>query len=89
MEKVDEHASWLVESGELEKQARERYAAEIRTLLRQDTATLLQEEMEARGGIDAYAEKILRKETDPYAVVAEILEPVEDCVREGRRERDD
>jgi LAO/AO transport system kinase len=82
MEKVEAHGSWLTESGEIEENARERYAAEIRTLLRQDTASLLREEMEARGGIDEYAEAVLRKETDPYSVVDEILKPVEDCVRE-------
>lgn len=87
MEKVEEHRTWLAESGELEEQARDRYAAEIRTLLRQDTADLLQEEIEASGGIDEYAESVLRKDTDPYAVVDEILEPVEDCVRETREER--
>jgi len=82
MKKVKEHRVWLAESGELEENARERYAAEIRTLLRQDTADVLQEEMDARGGIDEYAESVLRKETDPYAVVEEILKPVKDCVRE-------
>jgi len=87
MKKVDEHASWLAESGELEGQARERYAAEIRTLLRQDAAALLQDEIDALGGIDEYADRVLRKETDPYAVVDELLEPVEDCVREKGEER--
>ncbi len=89
MQEVDEHRTWLAESGELEEQARERYAAEIRTLLRQDTAALIHEEIEARGGIDEYAERVLRKETDPYAVVAELMKPVEDCVRKERQERDD
>ena len=88
LEEVDRHRSWLVDSGEIEEQARERYAAEIRTLLRQDTAEVVQEEIDARGGIDGYVERVLRKETDPYAVVAEILKPVEDCVRERREERD-
>ena len=89
LEEVDRHRSWLVNSGEIQKQASERYAAEIRTLLRQDTAEVVQDEIDARGGIDGYAERVLRKETDPYAVVAEILEPVEECVREKRKERDD
>ena len=89
MKKVGEHRKWLSESGKSEKQARDRYAAEIRTLLRQDTAALLQEEVEERGGIDEYAESVLMNETDPYAVVDGILEPVEDCVREQRRKNDD
>ncbi len=87
MKKVENHGSWLAESGEIEENARERYAAEIRTLLRQDTASLLREEIEESGSIDEYAELVLKKETDPYAVVKEILEPVVECVRErGRRE---
>jgi len=85
MEKVEEHGSWLVESGEIDENARQRYAAEIRTLLRQDTASLLREEIDESGGIDEYAEAVLNKETDPYAVVEEILEPVEDCMQESER----
>ena len=88
LEEVGRHRSWLVESGEIEEQARERYAAEIRTLLRQDTADIVQDEIDARGGIDEYAERVLRKETDPYAVVAELLEPIKDCVHERREGRD-
>jgi LAO/AO transport system kinase len=89
LEEIGRHRSWLVDSGKIEEQARERYVAEIRTLLRQDTAEVVQEEIDARGGIDWYAEEVLRKETDPYAVVAEILKPVEDCVHERRGKRDD
>jgi LAO/AO transport system kinase len=86
MESIEEHSSWLDESGEAEKNARKRYAAEIRTLLRQDTADLLQEEIERGGGIEEHAEKVLNKETDPYSVVDEIMKPVEDCVNRKREE---
>ena len=83
---IDEHAAWLSESGELEAQARQRYEAEIKTLLREDTAALLQEELAARGGLEAYVDRVLRKETDPYAVADELVAPLEDCVAEARDE---
>ncbi|MFQ3285080.1 MAG: LAO/AO transport system kinase [Natronomonas sp.] len=84
---IDEHVTWLSESGELEAQARQRYEAEIKTLLREDTAGLLQEELTARGGLEAYIDRVLRRETDPYAVADELMAPLEDCVagaRDGR-----
>ncbi|PSQ40916.1 methylmalonyl Co-A mutase-associated GTPase MeaB [Halobacteriales archaeon QS_9_68_42] len=64
----------------------ERYAAEIRTLLREDSAALVEEELQDRGGLDAYVEAVTAKETDPYSVVDEIVGPVADCVRESREE---
>lgn len=37
LETLEEHREWLTETGELTAQARQRYAAEVRTLLREDT----------------------------------------------------
>jgi len=81
---IDEHVAWLSESGELEAQARQRYEAEIKTLLREDTAALLQEELSVRGGLEGYIDRVLRKETDPYAVADELMAPLEDCVAGAR-----
>ena len=86
LEVLSEHAEWLEETGELEAQARQRYAAEIRTLLREDSAALVEEELQGRGGLDAYVEAVTAKETDPYSVADEIVGPVADCVRESREE---
>ncbi len=86
LETIEEHVTWLAESGERESQARKRYRAEIQTLLREDTAALLEEELAARGGIERYVERVLKKETDPYAVADELIEPIETCVRERREE---
>ncbi len=83
---IADHVAWLAESGEFDAQARKRYEAEIKTLLREDTAALLEEELEARGGIDAYLDRVLEKETDPYSIADEIIAPVEACVRERPRE---
>jgi LAO/AO transport system kinase len=83
---ITEHVAWLSESGELEVQARQRYEAEIKTLLREDTAALLEEELSARGGLESHIDRVLRKETDPYTIADELMAPIEDCVGEARRE---
>ena len=79
-----DHREYLVATGERERQARQRYAAEVRTLLREDVHQLLAEEIEARGGIEAAVDRILARETDPYTVADEVIAPVADCVRERR-----
>jgi LAO/AO transport system kinase len=81
-----EHARWLEETGERETQARKRYAAEIRTLLREDSAALVEEELDSRGGLESYVDAVTAKETDPYLVADEILTPIAECVRERRSE---
>jgi LAO/AO transport system kinase len=84
LEVLDDHAGWLRETGEFEAQASQRYASEIRTLLREDTADLVESELSARGGLDAYVQAVLDRETDPYEVADEVVEPIAECVRERR-----
>ncbi len=84
LETLEQHRSWLGRTGELEAKTRQRYAAEIRTLLREDAAGLIAEEFEARGGIESYVDAVIARETDPYAVADEIIEPIEACVRDRR-----
>ncbi len=86
LETIADHVTWLNESGELETHTRKRYEAEIQTLLREDTAALLEEELKSRGGLSRYVDRVLRKETDPYTVADELIEPIEACVRERRNE---
>ncbi len=81
-----EHRAWLTESGELAERARQRYAAEIRTLLRSETAALIEEELDARGGMAAYVDAVQAREIDPYSVVTELIDPLAECVTERRRE---
>jgi len=81
---VEDHRTYLVESGELARQARRRYVEEVRTLLREDVHELLAEEIEARGGLDAAVDRIVARETDPYSVAADVVEPIETCVRDRR-----
>ncbi|NHX35734.1 MULTISPECIES: methylmalonyl Co-A mutase-associated GTPase MeaB [Halolamina] len=81
---LDDHSAWMDETGRREAKARQRYAAEIRQLLRADAADLIDEELDRRGGIEAMAERVQARETDPYTVADEVLGPIEDCVRQQR-----
>ncbi len=77
-----EHREHLVESGELTDQEQMRYAEEIRTLLREDMSVLLEREIDKMGGLDEYVEAVRERETDPYAVSDEILQPFVDCLEQ-------
>ncbi|WP_435062989.1 methylmalonyl Co-A mutase-associated GTPase MeaB [Halobaculum sp. EA56] len=79
---LDAHAAWLHETGRIEEKARNRYAEEIRQLVRSDTADLLEEVIEHEGGIEALADRVLARETDPYTVADELVGPVRECVDE-------
>ncbi len=87
LETIADHVAYLGESGELEAQARQRYEAEIKALLREDTAGLLNDELAARGGLESYIDAVLEKETDPYAVADELMGPLEECVADARDSR--
>ena len=84
-----DHAEWLEATGERGARARRRYADEIRTLLRADSAALVEEELEARGGLEEYVDAVVARETDPYSVADEVLAPVTEAVRERRDARED
>ncbi|SFL03830.1 LAO/AO transport system kinase [Halogranum rubrum] len=79
-----EHRNYLEETGRLAAKARMRYAEEIRQLLREDTAQLLEAELDRRGGVESYAAAVYDRETDPYTVADELIEPLADCVEERR-----
>ncbi|WP_276252831.1 methylmalonyl Co-A mutase-associated GTPase MeaB [Halomontanus rarus] len=80
-----DHRTHLERSGERDVRARERYAEEIRTILREDVHDLLAAELEDRGGVASLADAVRAGETDPYTVVDEILEPLEACLAEVER----
>ncbi|WP_331236575.1 methylmalonyl Co-A mutase-associated GTPase MeaB [Natronorarus salvus] len=82
IEAFDDHRSYLEGSGELRERERRRYAEEIRTLVRADAGSLLETEIERRGGIDALVDRVTERETDPYTVAAEVVEPLVECVEE-------
>jgi LAO/AO transport system kinase len=84
IETLDAHSAWLDETGRREAKAKQRYAAEIRQLLRADAADLLDDELDRHGGVEAMAERVLARETDPYTVADDVLGPIEDCVEQQR-----
>jgi LAO/AO transport system kinase len=86
LEALASHREYLESTGALAEKARARYAEEVRTLLREDAGELLEGEIDRRGGIEAVVDRIVARETDPYTVAAEIVEPLERCVEREERE---
>jgi len=82
LETLADHGAFLDRTGRREGQARERFAAEIRTLLREDANELLVEELDRRGGIEQYVDAVIERHTDPYTVVDEVLAPLRACLDE-------
>ncbi|MDJ1431043.1 methylmalonyl Co-A mutase-associated GTPase MeaB [Halostagnicola sp. A-GB9-2] len=74
------HQTYLEESGEQAENARQRYAEEIRTLLREDVNALLEERLQDAGGVEALADAVRTGDTDPYTIADDLLEPVEECL---------
>jgi LAO/AO transport system kinase len=72
----DDHAEFLDESGARERVARQRFREEILTLLRADVHGLLEAEITQQGGLEGYVDRVLARETDPYTVADELLEPI-------------
>ena len=77
---LDDHRAHLERTGRLADRARSRAAAEIRALLRQDTADIVEAELARRGGVEALAERVAARETDPYTVADDLLAPVRAAV---------
>ena len=73
---IEEHLAFLDSTGLREVQARHRYEEEIRTLLRDEVGQLIEDEVERHGGLTELSEAVRRRETDPYAVVDEVIEPL-------------
>ncbi len=84
-----DHRAFLESSGQLVETTRDRYAEEIRTLLRDDAATLLEDEIAARGGIESLVDAVMARETDPYTIADEIVGPIADCLERERPDTTD
>jgi LAO/AO transport system kinase len=80
IEKLSAHRRYLADSGARADRACQRYAEEIRTLLREDLHTVLNAELGRAGGIEDLADGVRRGETDPYTIADELLSPVERCL---------
>jgi len=82
------HREHVAATGRADEMERTRYAEEIRTLLRDDAAGLLEEEIERRGGIDELVDTVVARETDPYEVANDLLGPLRECVEKRERDAD-
>lgn len=80
VETFDNHTDHLDHTGDREESARRRYAAEIRRLLREDVNDLVAEQLQRQGGLDSFVDSVLERETNPYAVADELVEPIAECV---------
>jgi LAO/AO transport system kinase len=83
LDTLADHDEYLDESGERRRKARVRAQEEIRTLLRTDTADLLERELARHGGIESLAESVVDRETDPYTITDRVVEPLRDCLDES------
>ncbi|WP_058981346.1 methylmalonyl Co-A mutase-associated GTPase MeaB [Halobacterium sp. CBA1132] len=81
---LDAHADWLDESGRREAERHKRHAEELRNLLREDASELVEDELDARGGVDELVERIDAGETTPYDVADDVIEPLADCLDQQR-----
>ncbi|MDS0281615.1 methylmalonyl Co-A mutase-associated GTPase MeaB [Haloarcula onubensis] len=77
-----DHGAYLDRTGRREQQARDRFAAEIRTLLREDANRLVAGELDRQGGIEGAVDAVMARQTDPYTVVDEVLAPLRECLDE-------
>ena len=84
VEVFGEHADHLDSTGGRAANARTRYAAEIRRLLREDVNDLVAAELARQGGLDSFVERVLDRETNPYAVADELVDPIAECVEQRR-----
>ncbi|MFC6906184.1 methylmalonyl Co-A mutase-associated GTPase MeaB [Halalkalicoccus tibetensis] len=88
LETFASHREYLESSGALEEKARTRYAEEVRTLLREDAGSLLEGEIERRGGMEELVDRIVARETDPYTVADDVMAPLEECLAREEREHE-
>jgi LAO/AO transport system kinase len=78
----ERHREFLVASGQRAERERSRYAEEVRRLFEADISDLVEAELARLGGVDDFAAAIQRRETDPYTVADEVLDPVVECLEE-------
>ena len=80
---LDDHYQYLVDSGEGEGRRRRQAETELRRLLRADLGGLAEQVVDRHGGIERLSASVANRETDPYTVVEELVEPLESAVRES------
>jgi LAO/AO transport system kinase len=83
IEALTAHREFMTASGRLREKAQTRYAEEIRRLVQSDLAALVERQLDARGGVEAFASAVVDRDTDPYSVADEVVAPVRECVDDG------
>jgi len=85
LETLADHHGYMARTGELERKARGRIANEIRTLLRDDAAGIASDELDRRGGIESFVDRVQAGETNPYDIADDVLGDLRECVEGGGR----
>ena len=79
LDALSAHREHLAGEGR-DTRVRERYAAAIRALLREDAGPVLERALDRQGGADALARQVADGESDPHAAVETVLAPLVDCL---------
>jgi len=82
VETFTEHRTFLEASGELTRRRRQRVAEEIRTLLRDDAAGLVEDELDDQGGVGTFVDGVMAGDTDPYTIADDVMGPIRDCIED-------
>ena len=72
---VEQHRTWLVASGEMAVREQLRIANTLENIIRAELNRRIAASIPA-GGLDALVEQIRRRESDPYAAAAGLLEKI-------------
>ncbi len=81
---IDDHRRYLDQSGESDARSHQRAVATVQRLLQRDLGSLSEQLLTVHGGVDELATAIANRETDPYTVVTEIVDPLESAVGKHR-----
>jgi LAO/AO transport system kinase len=76
LDAIDDHLAHLDETGERAARRRERYRATVERLLRTEIGAIVEADVVEGAGLDAAVSRIVAEESDPYAEVEALLEPV-------------
>jgi LAO/AO transport system kinase len=73
LKEIENHWTYLKETGELEQRRRKRYETELIEIVKRRLLTLIIDEPRLQQKIESLAIRMLKKETDPYSAADEIL----------------
>ena len=74
VENIEKHFKYISETGILQKRRTERSKNEMLDVLHSNIGKYITSKLEETGKLDEYVEQIKRRETDPYTVVADVMQ---------------